>query len=223
VQQRHSRLQQHRDLRAALPGSEARYSQLQIFINDTVASNVAVVLPYRPAGSPSVLSVSGCASADADSCGVTGCAAGDVVTITGSNIAADASVQVYNPAMSELYSCARPVLLSSTALSCVLPYVVAASDAATLAVRITSLQQQSSNCLLGLTYGTPTAGGADSSSYGYYTRWVVSVTVLVPVVAALLVLNMLQLRRQRSGKRSNSEMSRLDVTSSSLVAVENEM
>ena len=166
-----------------------------VWENSTYSSNVVQAALYYGAADPHVSAVQGCAQSDTNTAGVAGCQVGDAVTLVGSNFAASLAgssptqVQLYN--QGDLFTCATPRVLSASALTCVLPYTIGVAVDSVLPIRIYNMNGRQSNWLVAINYQSLSIAAATSD-----TRFVVAVSVLVPIVVLLLVVMAVMCWRQ---------------------------
>ena len=164
-------------------------SQLTLTVteNATFFSNPLTAVLYASLTDPHVNAVQGCAASVADTRGVTGCHPGDVITLVGSHFPAISQLSVQLLYGGELLTCTSPKLVSSTELSCTLPYVAPTSGGygVPLSVRLyqTLAGSRPSNWLSAVDFA-PLATSSSSEEVKFF----ITLSVLLPVVVLLLLL-----------------------------------
>ena len=191
------------ELTCTLPAPGPEYAQyqnyIQIWENATFASNRWATRLYTELlQQPNLVSVSGCASVDAVTRVASGCQAGDVLTLLGSNFAAGSTpVQVQLWSDGEAFLCSSPSIVSRAQMTCVLPFLPLLAVDSVVPVRIANMRQMQSNWLVAVSFA-PASTGQSSND----TNFIVSLAVLVPLVAALLLVLALLLHSRRASKLS---------------------
>ena len=171
--------------------SAATYFQVQVIENATYSSNAVDAVLYHRPGQPHIVSVAGCAQSNATTRGVAGCRAGDNITLTGSGFVAGApgtlQVQLYHNG--DIFHCASPRVVSRTTLTCRLPLIASPPLLDTVApIRVVKLGGSTSNWLVAVSYEpSPLPANADCSS-ATDSRYIVVLSVTVPVIVALLLV-----------------------------------
>ena len=177
----------------------ATWNAVQVFdALNNVSSNVLSVGLYRPATYPVVHSVTGCAGGDSTSpWAVVGCVTGSRLTLLGANfsplsINPAVSVYLFEPNLAVTYSCLTPVIVSSTAITCVLPYLLNDGEEVLLPVRVSISNTYYSNWLPAITYSqgvSPACACSTSAgSDGWRTAFIVTVVLLSSLVLLFVVL-----------------------------------
>ena len=190
------------------PGSLSPQSpqSIQIWENSTFASNSWQTRLYTDTTQqPNIESVQGCVSVDAATRVASGCQVGDIITLNGANfVPGTTTLQVQLWSDGEAFQCSSPRVLSSTQLTCTLPYLPLLSVDSVLPIRISNMASMQSNWLVAINFNAASTSQSSSNM-----RFIVSLAVLIPLVAVLLVIIafMLGMRRASgdSGKHSGNE------------------
>jgi hypothetical protein len=163
---------------------------------NNVTSNVLNVGLYRPAVNPIIESVVGCSGADPSmSWAVLGCVTGNTITLQGANFGTlstsrqAVAVYIYEPDLGVSYSCLTPITVSSTLITCVLPYIIKDGEEVLLPVRVLIANSLYSNWLPAISYSTgvnPTCSSSISS--GSSEMWRTAFIVTVVLLSSLLAL-----------------------------------
>ena len=152
--------------------------------NATYSSNSLSVAVYAGQADAHINSIQGCQLPVASTRGVAGCQAGSVITLVGSNFALTETTQVQLFSQGELFVCASLRLLSSSQMTCVLPYVVGVATDSVLPIRWSSgTSRRSSNWLLAVDYDLPQATTQSTPSD---MKFLVTISVLLPLVVLLI-------------------------------------
>lgn len=189
--------------------AQIRPHYIQIWENATFASNsFPTVLYTNTVQQPNLVSVSGCASVDAATRVASGCQVGDVITLNGANFVAGsgtAMTQVHLWSDGDVFQCSAPRVLSLTQLTCILPYLPLLAVDSVVPVRIGYMNGMQSNWLVAINFNVAAGQSSGSSD----AKFIISLAVLIPLVAVLLVLlaGVLVMKRSGggSGKRYESE------------------
>ena len=198
------------ELTCTLPPASVAFAQyrpqrITIYENSTFASNsFQSVLYTDPANQPNIVSVQGCASVDAVTRVASGCQVGDVLTLNGVNfVAPSTTTQVQLWSDGDVFLCSAPRVLSLTQMTCILPYLPLLAVDSVVPIRIASMNGLNSNWLVAINFNTATS--TQSSSSGD-TKFIISLAVLIPVVAVLLVmLGVVLVMKRVGGKQSGDE------------------
>jgi hypothetical protein len=169
------------------PGNWFAYSSylnVQVLENATYSSNVvAAYLYYNAQSDPHITSIQGCSQPSPGTAGVAGCQVGNLVTLVGVNFLASLSTQVQLFSQGDTFVCASARVLSSTAMTCLLPYMPGLSLDSVVPIRISNMNGRTSNWLVAVNYQS-----LSSTSSSETKKFVISLAVLVPIVALLLVV-----------------------------------
>ena len=112
------------------------------FPSNTFRANVYTVADYQP----NIAYVQGCVSADSATRVVSGCQAGDGITLVGTNfVPFSVNTQVQLWVDNDVFLCGTPLLVSSTVLTCVLPSMPLLTVDTILPIRIANMNKQQSN------------------------------------------------------------------------------
>ena len=173
---------------------------------NNVSSNVFSMGLYRPAAYPVIDSVSGCAGADPSSpWAVVGCVTGSRITLQGANFSplsmggSGVTVYLYQPDLAVSYTCLTPVIVSSTVITCVLPYLINDGEEVLLPVRLSISNRYFSNWLPAVSYSTgisPTcACSASTCADGWRAAFIATVVLLSSLVVPSVVFVVSMWRR----------------------------
>ena len=196
------------ELTCTLPAVSTLFAQykphtVQIWENSTFASNAYQTVLYTDTiQQPNLVSVQGCVSVDAVTRVASGCQVGDVITLNGANFVANTiNTQVQLWSDGDVFQCSVPRVLSRTQMTCVLPYLPLLAVDSVVPVRIGNMNGMQSNWLVAINFNVASTAASSSD-----TRFIISLAVLVPLVAVLLVaLGVVVLKRTGSGKQDGVE------------------
>ena len=218
-------------LQTALYGA---YLQVQVVENATLSSNVYSVQAYRSPQGPALRNVTGCSGYDAATRGSSGCVTGATLTLNGENFgtsrpsSGSVAVDLYDLEIGVLYACLTPVLLSSSRVTCVLPYMPRQDqEAADFPVRLRFPPYSASNWLLAVGYSSALSNQAEcaAASSDYWAAFVASLTaaVAMSVLAALLASYIARMRNDPCCVKkplSEQQQSDAEVSATAAQAVE---
>ena len=138
------------------PGNWFAYSSylnVQVLENATYSSNVvAAYLYYNAQSDPHITSIQGCSQPSPSTAGVAGCQVGDLITLVGVNFLASLSTQVQLFSQGDTFVCASARVLSSTAMTCLLPYMPGLLLDSVVPIRISNMNGRTSNWLVAVNY-----------------------------------------------------------------------
>ena len=195
------------DLPAPTPQSVAESARLftlgasvQVWENETFFSNtIRALLFYNPVVDPHIDSVQGCTQSVVETRGVEGCNIGDIITIHGVNFISSPTTQVQVLDANEIFICSPIKILSSTAMSCILPYTPRVEVNSVLPLRVWNMNGRASNWLIGIDYNNiiPSSAAANTDDR---TPLLISVIVCAAIVVLLSIIVMFQWWRRQRGK-----------------------
>ena len=172
-----------------LSAFQSYVSQIQVYENATSYSNLYSASVYISSYRPQLLSVTGCAGADPSTHGASGCVTGAVITLNGANFNQTWNpngafgVVIYEFEAGIPYPCQSIVMVSSTIITCRLPYIARFDDETLLPIRVQS-GGQNGNWLYGVGY----SNGLNYSSSTSYLSSLIACAVLLFIFVALFVL-----------------------------------
>ena len=193
-------------LTCTLPQLESRFpqrnfyaSQLTVDVaeNATYFSNPLTSILYYSPSDPHLNSVQGCDASVTDTRGVAGCHTGDVVTLVGSSFPAASQLSVQLLSNGELFTCTSAKWLSSSALTCTLPYVPPSTAGTVLPIRIvpTTSGSRPSNWLIAIDFDPSPASASNGD-----LKLLISLSTLLPVLVLLMLLvSVMCWQRQKAG------------------------
>ena len=183
------------ELTCTLPAASILFAQsgphgLTVWENATFPSNTFRSYLYTaPNNQPNIASIQGCATVNTATRVVSGCAAGDRITVVGSDfVAFSGNAQVQLWADGEIFVCSAPRVLSSTQLTCSLPYLPALTVGSAVPIRIANLNGRQSNWLVAINYNVDSSEQSNSQSASSDARFIVTLSVLLPIIAILIAL-----------------------------------
>ena len=200
-------------LTCQLPTLQANQSRMigvwltvQVYENATTVSNDLAGKIYRGSQDLALTGVSGCAGSDSATRGAYGCKTGDVITLSGEGFIAGSSsrrVQLYEPETEQIYDCQAMTVISSTTLTCVLPYITRFDDEVVLPIRVFNADY--SNWLVAVGYSSSLQSTCDGLvSAGYRTAFVACLVLLVMVTVVLVGVLVWLVRQRWSSGMSKS-------------------
>ena len=140
----------------------------------------------NPLSDPRLDSIQGCVTQVSSTRSVSGCSIGDVITLLGANFVGSLTTQVQVYDVGDAFICASPTVLSSSAMTCILPYTPTSAVDSVLPIRIWNMNGTASNWLVAIDYqsskGPSSAGGSGD------LRFILSLALLLPVIALLVTL-----------------------------------
>ena len=191
-----------------------------VFENDTSSSNPLSTRLYRAATDVGVTGISGCTGSDPSGRGAQGCVTGSVITVSGQNfvvpVGGTLQVVLYELSTQVVYQCQLPSILSSTQLTCRLPYIALLESELPLPLRVQMSATRNSNWFIGVGYS---AGLSDSMRDGggstNYRAAFIAAVVLLGVESLLTTILLVALCRRvghtdRSKKSLHNFSSRSD-------------
>ena len=157
-----------------------------VWENSSFPSNsIDTLLFYNPATDPHIFSVQGCQAQDPATQGVAGCQTGNQITVNGVNfVASSITTQLQIFSQGDIFLCASPRVLSSTQVTCLLPYLTTSAVDSVLPIRVANMAGRTSNWLIGINYQPLASTGSSSMSD---TKFIIAMAVLLPVIVLLLL------------------------------------